>query len=261
AALAIAKIEAETGPLFLAASRDGMDGDIPAPVAAPVTDTGPAGAPGLPAGPPPRALLGLVWPTALLLLGITALYGGYSVVWAVYLRGLGAPDALVAWSAACIALPALLLSPRAGRVLPGVPRTTLLRGAALLLGGCALLYPLTGSVAAALALSLTEGVLLAVALPLISAQVARDAGPGRTARAFGVLGTADALGSGLGTAAAGTLLAQGGTAYAFRFCGVLCLLCAALSLLSRLSRASSRRVPDALPTHPSPSLKDRQVTT
>lgn len=28
AALAIAKIEAETGPLFLAASRDGMDGDI-----------------------------------------------------------------------------------------------------------------------------------------------------------------------------------------------------------------------------------------
>ncbi|MFD0069325.1 MFS transporter, partial [Streptomyces sp. NPDC127574] len=156
------------------------------------------------------ALFGLVWPALVLLFGITALYGGYSVVWAVYLRGLGAADSVVAWSMACLALPALLLSPRAGTLLRRVPRTTLIRCAALLLGVSACLYPLVDVTGVAVALSLTEGFLLAVALPLISAKVARDAGPDRTARAFGALGAADALGSGLGTAVAGVLLTQGG---------------------------------------------------
>ncbi|WP_460072523.1 MFS transporter [Streptomyces sp. YKOK-I1] len=207
--------------------------------------TGPAGGTvgsvhvGVPAesmsGPRPPLPVTL-WPLLVLLFGVTALYGGYSVVWAVYLRGLGARDAVVAWSAACLALPALVLSPRAGAVLPRVSRPVLIRCAALVIGCCACLYPLVGSVAAAIALSLTEGILLAVALPLISAQIARDAGPGRTARAFGLLGTADALGSGLGTALGGALLAQGGAGEAFRFSGVLCLLCAAASLVPVLLR-------------------------
>ncbi|MFD9431896.1 MFS transporter [Streptomyces sp. NPDC060002] len=202
-----------------------------------------------PAAGPPSALLGTLWPPLVLLFGITALYGGYSVVWAVYLRDLGARNALIAWSAACLALPALVLSPRAGAVLPRVSRHARIRCAALLLGCCACLYPLVGSVAAAVAVSLAEGVLLAVALPLVSAQVARDAGPGRTARAFGFLGTADALGSGLGTALGGALLAQGGAADAFRFSGVLCLLCAAASLIP--VPASSTRPPAAPPSAPS----------
>ncbi|MGW0871170.1 MFS transporter [Streptomyces sp. NPDC002740] len=202
-----------------------------------------------PAAGPSSALLGALWPPLVLLFGITALYGGYSVVWAVYLRDLGARDALIAWSAACLALPALVLSPRAGAVLPRVSRYARIRGAAVLIGCCACLYPLVGSVAAAVAVSLAEGVLLAVALPLVSAQVARDAGPGRTARAFGYLGTADALGSGLGTALGGALLAQGGAAEAFRFSGVLCLLCAAASLIP--VPASSTRPPAAPPSAPS----------
>ncbi|MFJ3306308.1 MFS transporter [Streptomyces sp. NPDC086549] len=210
-------------------------------------------------------LLRPLWPPLVLLLGITALYGGYSVVWAVYLRGLGAPDALIAWSAACLALPALVLSPRAGAVLPRVSRTVLIRCAALLLGCCACLYPLVGSVAAAVALSLTEGVLLAVALPLISAQVARDAGPGRTARAFGFLGTADALGSGLGTALGGALLARGGAAEAFRLSGALCLLCAAVSLLPLpvpvpLSSPASPASSPSLPSSPSETGRSPHVS-
>ncbi|MFE7935343.1 MFS transporter, partial [Streptomyces sp. NPDC057456] len=202
-----------------------------------------------PSAGPPSALLGTLWPPLVLLFGITALYGGYSVVWAVYLRELGARNALIAWSAACLALPALVLSPRAGAVLPRVSRQARIRCAALALGCCACLYPLVGSVAAAVAVSLAEGVLLAVALPLVSAQVARDAGPGRTARAFGFLGTADALGSGLGTALGGALLAQGGAAEAFRFSGVLCLLCAAASLIP--VPASYPRPPSSPPSVPS----------
>ncbi|MEU1518475.1 MFS transporter [Streptomyces sp. NPDC005811] len=203
--------------------------------------------PSLPCGPRPPLPVTL-WPLLVLLFGITALYGGYSVVWAVYLRGLGARDAVIAWSAACLALPALALSPRAGAVLPRVSRPVLIRCAALVIGCCACLYPLVGSVAAAIALSVTEGILLAVALPLISAQVARNAGPGRTARAFGLLGTADALGSGLGTALGGALLAQGGAGEAFRFSGVLCLLCAAASLVPVLLR------PPVSPTSASPPM-------
>lgn len=164
---------------------------VPAPAD---TTTPSAAAPSVPADMPRRAssrpallreaaagrrppLPGALWPPLVLLFGITALYGGYSVVWAVYLRDLGARDSLIAWSAACLALPALVLSPRAGAALPRVSRRLLVRCAALLLGCCACLYPVLGSVAAAVALSFTEGVLLAVALPLISAQVARDAAP------------------------------------------------------------------------------------
>ncbi|MFG3165709.1 MFS transporter [Streptomyces sp. NPDC048200] len=202
----------------------------------------------------PGALFGLVWPALVLLFGITALYGGYSVVWAVYLRGLGAADSVVAWSMACLALPALLLSPRAGSLLRRIPRTTLIRCAALLLGGSACLYPLVDVTGVAVALSLAEGFLLAVALPLISAKVARDAGPEHTARAFGALGAADALGSGLGTAVAGVLLAQGGAGLAFRFSGVLCLVCAALSLVPVPAAPSgSSSLSPSLPTSPSSS--------
>ncbi|MFE9809720.1 MFS transporter [Streptomyces sp. NPDC005227] len=202
----------------------------------------------------PGALFGLVWPALVLLFGITALYGGYSVVWAVYLRGLGAADSVVAWSMACLALPALLLSPRAGTLLRRVPRTTLIRCAALLLGGSACLYPLVDVTGVAVALSLAEGFLLAVALPLISAKVARDAGPDRTAKAFGALGAADALGSGLGTAVAGVLLAQGGAGLAFRFSGVLCLVCAALSLIPMpAASAGPSSTSPSLPSSPSAS--------
>lgn len=208
--------------------------------------------PALPsAGPAAVVLLGRLWPALVLLLGITALYGGYSVVWAVYLRGLGARDSLIAWSAACLALPALLLSPRAGSVLPRVPRTRLIRCAALLFGGTACLYPLLHTTAAAVALSLAEGVLLAIALPLISAKVARDAGPVHTTRAFGLLGAADALGSGLGTAVGGALLALGGAASAFRFSGALCLLCVLASLV---------HLPSTLPPSPSENGRSRHVS-
>ncbi|MFI1050778.1 MFS transporter [Streptomyces griseoruber] len=206
----------------------------PADAESPPEPAAPAARPLLSGPRPPLPVT--LWPLLVVLFGITALYGGYSVVWAVYLRGLGARDTVIAWSAACLALPALVLSPRAGAVLPRVSRPVLIRCAALVIGCCACLYPLVGSVAAAVALSLAEGVLLAVALPLVSAQVARDAGPGRTARAFGLLGTADALGSGLGTALGGALLAQGGAGEAFRFSGVLCLLCAAASLVPVLLR-------------------------
>lgn len=205
----------------------------------------------------PGTLFGLLWPALVLLSGVTALYGGYSVVWAVYLRGLGAPDTVVAWSMACVALPALVLSPRAGSLLRRVPRTTLIRCAALLLGGSACLYPLVDSTVVAVVLSLVEGALLAVALPLISAQVARDAGPDRTARAFGALGAADAFGSGLGTAVAGVLLAQGGAGPAFRFSGVLCLVCAALSLVPTrsASKAAAPLAPEPPSSPPPPSLR------
>ncbi|MCX4919071.1 MFS transporter [Streptomyces sp. NBC_00687] len=211
--------------------------------------TGPNSAPDA-----PGALFGLVWPALVLLFGITALYGGYSVVWAVYLRGLGAADSVVAWSMACLALPALLLSPRAGSLLRRVPRTMLIRCAALLLGASACLYPLVDVTGVAVALSLAEGFLLAIALPLISAKVARDAGPEHTARAFGALGAADALGSGLGTAVAGALLAQGGAGLAFRFSGVLCLVCAALSLVPVPAAPPGSSSPSpSLPTSPSAS--------
>ncbi|MCB5179019.1 MFS transporter [Streptomyces antimicrobicus] len=232
----------------VAGAADRRRGSLPAPpVAARPPGPGPDRRPDGPAGP--AAPLWPLWPLLVLLFGITALYGGYAVVWAVYLRELGAQDLLIAWSAACLALPALVLSPRAGAVLPRVPRTRLIRCAALVLGACACLYPLLGSVAAALALSLAEGVLLAVALPLVSAQVARRAPEGRTARAFGLLGTADALGSGVGTALGGALLAQGGAGEAFRFSGLLCLLCAAASALPVRLRPPA---PDAAPS-PSPS--------
>ncbi|MDR6979074.1 putative MFS family arabinose efflux permease [Streptomyces sp. 3330] len=231
--------------------------------ARPAAEKLPAPEPPASAAGPRLSLPATLWTPLVLLFGITALYGGYSVVWAVYLRDLGARNALIAWSAACLALPALVLSPRAGSVLPRVSRPALLRCAALLLGCCACLYPLVGSVAAAVALSLAEGILLAVALPLISAQVARDAGPGRTARAFGLLGTADALGSGLGTALGGALLAQGGAAEAFRFSGVLCLLCAAASLIP-LSAGSPRPPsppqPSSAPTSPPPAASCAPTT-
>ncbi|MEU6769304.1 MFS transporter [Streptomyces sp. NPDC046853] len=204
----------------------------------------------------PSGVAGRVWPYAVLLFGVTGLYGGYAVVWSVYLRDLGAPNTVVAWSAAAIALPSLLLSPRVGRLLPHVPRTALLHGAVLLIGGCALLYPHLGAVAPAVALSLVEGALLAVALPLVSAQVAVRAGRLGTPRAFGVLGLADALGSGLGTAVAGVLIAAGGTPYVFRFCGLLCLVCAAVALAAPRPSLSPEASPVAIERRPSSSIEN-----
>ncbi|MEO5874052.1 MAG: MFS transporter [Streptosporangiaceae bacterium] len=184
-----------------------------------------------PSAPSTFEVIKAILPITALVTTIATMYGVYATVWGVYLRELGAADPVIAWSFVATMLPVVVLSPHARRVLPRAPRWMVAGGSTLCLGLLAFVYAITTTVWLAIVVSVAEGVLMSVSLPITYSLIARQAPKGGLGRAFGATAAADSVSSGVGTAVAGTLIAAGGVAYSFRLAGAYCVAGTTLALV------------------------------
>jgi DHA1 family multidrug resistance protein-like MFS transporter len=134
-----------------------------------------------------------------LLGGFTFLFGSYTTVWPLFMRGIGASDAMVGISFTLFGLPLLLMTPLAGWAADHFDRRKL----ALLgyLGGgiCSPLYPLFRSIPVILLIGAVEACMLALTDPATGALVMEDVPPERRASVqggvFSVQSAAEAAGA------------------------------------------------------------------
>lgn len=171
-----------------------------------------------------------VGPVVALVSATATMYGVYAVLWGPYMRELGASDPIIPWSFAATMLPVVLLSPHASKVLPNTPRWLVVGVATGLLGVLAFAYAITTSLWLAIAISVVEGALMAVSVPLTYALITKLAPPAAVGRSFGVTSAADSISSGIGTSIAGVLIAAGGVAFVFQLAGAYCVLGTVLAM-------------------------------
>ncbi|MEA2682904.1 MAG: transporter, family, multidrug resistance protein [Chloroflexota bacterium] len=122
---------------------------------------------------------------AALMSGFTFLFGSYATVWPLFMRGLGASDAMVGISFSAFGLPLLVVTPLAGWLADHFDRKKLaLIGYA---GGgiCAPLYPLVRSIPLILVIGVVEASLLSLSDPATSALVMEDVPASRRASVQG----------------------------------------------------------------------------
>jgi MFS family permease len=131
--------------------------------------------------------------------------GVYEVVWSLYLTSLGADLTAIGLTFAAFALPVLVLSPIAGRIIDrrgGFGALVIgLAGVAI----TAMFYPAIPEVWFVAALSLVEGVAFAVAGPALYLLVSRGAPKGRSSSAQGIFGAAGTIGTIVASLSAGVL--------------------------------------------------------
>ena len=188
-----------------------------------------------------------VAPIIALVTTTATMYGVYAVLWGLFLRDLGASDLVIAWSFVATMLPVVLLSRYADRVLPGTNRWLVAGGSSILLGSLAFIYAYTDAVWLAIVVSVVEGLLMAVSIPLTYALIAKHAPAGGTGRAFGIATAADSISSGAGTMTAGILIATGGIAFGFQVAGTYCVAGTTVALLWWARRNRHARPAPAIP--------------
>jgi MFS family permease len=181
----------------------------------------------------------------LLLLGAGTAYmiGTLDTIWPLYMTYRGASTFAVGVSLMAFAIPATLLSARAGALGDRFgPRTLIVAG---LLGTAtfAVIYSLVASVAWLIGLGLIEGVFTISGLPSLNAEVSRTAEPGHQARTQGVFQTVQTATQIVGALAGGALFTVSHTA-AFLAITAVCLIGVGTAFAPRrpaLLRLSSER--------------------
>jgi MFS family permease len=168
--------------------------------------------------------------------GTHYMIGTYDTIWPLYMTYRGANTLAVGISFVAFAIPAVLLSARAGalgdRVGPRRLVVVTLIGTAFF----AALYPFVASVPWLIALGLVEGIFTVSGGPSLMAEVSRHAPPGRQGRTQGVFQTAQTLIQIAGALGGGALFALSPT-YAFLAITALCLLGASTALRPLANRA------------------------
>lgn len=179
--------------------------------------------------------------------GTSYMIGSFDTIWPLYMTHRGANTFAVGLSFVAFALPATLLSARAGalgdRIGPRRVVVAALLGTAFFSG----LYPFITSVPWLIGLGLVEGALTISGGPSLIAEVSRSAEPGHQARTQGVFQTVQTLIQIVGALAGGALFGLSPT-YAFLAIAAVCLLAASTAVASRTSpsqyrMSSSRRHP------------------
>ena len=174
-------------------------------------------------------------PLLLLGAGTSYMIGSFDTIWPLYMTHRGANTFAVGLSFVAFALPATLLSARAGALGDRIgPRRVVV---AALLGTAffSSLYPFIASVPWLIGLGLVEGALTISGGPSLIAEVSRTAEPGHQARTQGVYQTVQTLIQIVGALAGGALFALSPT-YAFLAIAAVCLLAASTALVSRTPR-------------------------
>ncbi|HVL52804.1 MAG TPA: MFS transporter [Vitreimonas sp.] len=147
------------------------------------------------------------WLMAAIVLNLGAYIAGgtYEVIWSLFLESKGAGLHFIGLTFAMFALPVLLFSPIAGRLIDR-------RGgyAFVVVGGLAtattsFLYTVVGDVLLVLPILIVEATGFAIAMPALYAMVAAGSPPGRSSTAQGLFGAAGTLGTIVAAVAAGYL--------------------------------------------------------
>lgn len=195
-------------------------------------------------GAPVRALhiVKRLMPLIVLGAGTSYMIGSFDTIWPLYMTYRGANTLAVGISFAAFALPAMLLSARAGalgdRFGPRRMVVAALLGAAFFSS----LYPFVRSVPWLIGLGLIEGAITISGGPSLNAEVSRTAAPGQQARTQGVFQTVMTLIQIAGALAGGALFALSPT-YAFLAIAAVCLVSAGTAL--RPDAARSRHATEA----------------
>ena len=167
--------------------------------------------------------------------GTSYMIGSFDTIWPLYMTHRGANTFAVGLSFVAFALPATLLSARAGALGDRIgPRRVVV---AALIGTAffSSLYPFITSVPWLIGLGLVEGALTISGGPSLIAEVSRTAEPGHQARTQGVFQTVQTLIQIVGALAGGALFALSPT-FAFLAIAAVCLLGASTVLVSRRAR-------------------------
>jgi MFS family permease len=186
--------------------------------------------------------------------------GTFDTIWPLYLTFRRASTFAVGLSFMAFAIPATLLSARAGALGDRFgPRRLIVVG---LLGTAifAAIYPFVASVGWLIGLGLIEGVFTISGLPSLNAEVSRTAQPGQQARTQGVFQTVQVASQIVGALAGGALFTVSHTA-AFLAITAVCMVGVGTTLvprrLERLRLSSERPRAAASRTTPPPGSPDR----
>jgi MFS family permease len=174
-------------------------------------------------------------PLLMLGAGTSYMIGSFDTIWPLYMTHRGADTFAVGLSFVAFALPATLLSARAGALGDRIgPRRVVV---AALIGTAffSSLYPFITSVPWLIGLGLVEGALTISGGPSLIAEVSRTAEPGHQARTQGVYQTVQTLIQIVGALAGGALFGLSPT-YAFLAIAAVCLLAASTAVASRTTR-------------------------
>jgi MFS family permease len=169
--------------------------------------------------------------------GTSYMIGSFDTIWPLYMTHRGANTLAVGLSFVAFALPATLLSARAGALGDRIgPRRVVV---AALLGTAffSSLYPFITSVPWLIGLGLVEGALTISGGPSLIAEVSRTAEPGHQARTQGVFQTVQTLVQIAGALVGGALFSLSPT-YAFLAIAAVCMLGASAALLRRAARTT-----------------------
>jgi MFS family permease len=133
---------------------------------------------------------------AAIILNIGGYYGGgtYEVIWSLFLQGLGADLGLIGLTFAMFALPVLVLSPYAGRLVDRRGSFAFIVIGMVLPAVTGILYTLMRDPSFAVPLILIEATGFAFLNPALYAVVAANSPPGRSSTAQGLFGAAGTLG-------------------------------------------------------------------
>jgi MFS family permease len=177
-------------------------------------------------------------PLILLGAGTSYMIGSFDTIWPLYLTYRGASTLAVGLSFVAFAVPATLLSARAGMLGDRFGPRRLVVAALLGTAFFAILYPFVASVPWLIGLGLVEGALTISGGPSLNAEVSRSAEPGHQARTQGVFQTIQVLVQGVGAVGGGALFALNPT-YAFFAIAAVCLLGASTALRPRWARTQT----------------------
>jgi MFS family permease len=174
-------------------------------------------------------------PLILLGAGTSYMIGSFDTIWPLYLTHRGASTLAVGLSFVAFAVPATLLSARAGTLGDRFGARRVVVAALLATAFFSTLYPLIASIPWLIGLGLVEGALTISGGPSLNSEVSRSAAPGHQARTQGVFQTVQVLVQGVGAVAGGALFALNPT-YAFFAIAAVCLLGASAALRPRRAR-------------------------
>jgi MFS family permease len=177
-------------------------------------------------------------PLILLGAGTSYMIGSFDTIWPLYLTHRGASTLAVGLSFVAFALPATLLSARAGMLGDRFGARRVVVAALLATALFSTLYPLIASVPWLIGLGLVEGALTIAGGPSLNAEVSRSAEPGHQARTQGVFQSIQVLVQGVGAVAGGALFGLNPT-YAFFAIAAVCLSGASVALRPRGARTQT----------------------
>ncbi|GAC1474437.1 MAG: multidrug efflux MFS transporter NorA [Candidatus Dormibacteraceae bacterium] len=175
-------------------------------------------------------------PFIFLAAGTSYMIGTYDAIWSLYMTYRGANTFWVGVSFVTFAVPAVLLSARAGALGDRFGARRLIVVALLGTGLFAALYPFISSVAWLIALGLIEGIFTISGGPSLMAEVSRSAPPGHQSRTQGAFQTGQTLIIIVGALAGGALYTLSPT-YAFLAIAAVCLLGASTAFIPAFRRA------------------------